>query len=1330
MKENIHRIIYQVVPGILFALLGLAGFLPLDASAQGIITTVAGGGSVLASPATSADIPMPQGVAVDSSGNVFIAVSFAYQVVRLDASGNLTVVAGTGFSGYSGDGGPATSAMLNSPVGVALDSRGNLFIVDNVCVIRRVDAAGIITTAVGNGTCGYSGDSGLATNASLNSLGDDAVTFDSSGNMFIADFGNNVIRRVDAVTQIITTVAGNGTAGYSGDGGLATSASLNSPTGVAVDALGNLFIADLYNNVIRRVDAATQIITTYAGNGTSPSYPPSAPPSGVGGPATGVAVGLPGGIALDSSGDLFIADSYGYLWRVDASGNITIWAGTGIVGFSGDGGPATSAELSSAVYPVIDASGNIFIADQMNNRVRRIDAKSPYNITTLAGGGSGGDGGPATSAVLGAVFGVAVDNSGNIFIPDWGNYRVRRVDASTGNITTVGGNGIGNLPLIGDGGGSWGFWDTGVAVDATGNMFVEDLGGDSIRQVDPLGNITTVAGNGTHGYSGDGGPAIDASLNLAYFPAVAVDSSGNLFIADAGNCVIRRVDTANPRTITTVAGNNNCGYSGDGGPATSASLFYPVGVATDSLGDLFIADYVNNRVRRVDVKGTITTVAGNGLPGFSGDGGPATSASLVAVGIAVDSLGNILISYGNRVRRVDSVTGIISTIAGNGSQGFAGDGGPALNAVFNGEIGLAVDSGGNIFIADGGNRRIRRISAFPVASLISSTAAFGNQPVGTTSPPQPVTLYNSGMAALSISSIATSAEYAQTNTCASSVAAGGNCTISVTFTPTTTGTQTGTLTITDNTNGVSGSSQTIALTGTGSNSGTASVSPASRSFGSQAMGTTSAAKTVTLTSTGTTNLNILSITITGANAGDFGETNNCPASMAPAAKCTISVTFTPSQTGAETAALTFADSAANSPQSAALAGTGLLPVSLSPASPSFSKQAENTTSVAKTVTLTNNLDSALAITSITTSGDFAQTNNCGSSVPANSTCTIWVTFTPGIIGADTGTLTVTDGAANSPQTASLAGTGVLPVTLLPASPSFGKQAENTTSAAKTISLTNNLDSTLAISSITTSGDFAQTNTCGSSVAANTTCTISVTFTPSIIGADTGTLTVTDGAANSPQTASLAGTGVLPVTLLPASPSFGKQAENTTSAAKTITLTNNLDSALTISNITTSGDFAQTNTCGSSVAANTTCTISVTFTPSIIGADSGTLTVTDGAANSPQTASLGGTGVEQAKVAPASLGFGGETVGSSSAGKTVTLTNNLSAALPISITFTGAYPGDFAETDTCAGSVGAASSCTITVTFTPTATGTRTATLNVNDTANNSPQTVALTGTGK
>jgi secreted PhoX family phosphatase len=336
-------------------------------------------------------------------------------------------------------------------------------------------------------------------------------------------------------------------------------------------------------------------------------------------------------------------------------------AGNGVAGFSGDGGPATSASLNFPPGVAVDASGNLFIADQANHRIRQVDGVTGI-ITTVAGNGVdgfSGDGGPATSASLNFPPGVTVDASGNLFIPDNFNSRIRRVDGVTGIITTV-------------------------------------------------------AGNGVAGFSGDGGPATSASLQN---PAgVAVDGFGNLFIACFGNHRIRKVDGVTG-IITTVAGNGLREFSGDGGPATSASLSDPFGVVLDASGNLFIADDGNNRIRKVDgVTAIITTVAGNGTPGFSGDGGPATSASLRnPTGVTVDGFGNLFIAdYNNhRIRQVDGVTAIITTVAGNGTPGFSGDGGPATTASLNQPAGVAVDDFGNLFVADAFNHRIRQVVPTP-----------------------------------------------------------------------------------------------------------------------------------------------------------------------------------------------------------------------------------------------------------------------------------------------------------------------------------------------------------------------------------------------------------------------------------------------------------------------------------------------------------------------------------------------------------------------------------------------------------------------------------------
>jgi trimeric autotransporter adhesin len=345
------------------------------------------------------------------------------------------------------------------------------------------------------------------------------------------------------------------------------------------------------------------------------------------------------------------------------SGIITTVAGNGTPGFSGDGGPAASASLNltslgavDIVDVVVDASGNLFIADSGNNRIRKVSASGI--ITTLAGNGTccvSGDGGPATSASLNYPSGVAMDASGDLFIADSNNSVIRKVSAS-GIITTVADNGINGLS--GDGGPAtsaslWG--PHGVVLDAFGNLFVADALNNRIREVSASGIITTVAGSGAVGvlngnFSGESGPATSALLSGP--EGVAVDTFGNLFIADSGNQRIRKVSASG--IITTIAGDGNCCFSGDGGPATSTSLWEPSGVAVDASGNIFIADFGNNRVRKVSADGVITTVAGGGT-GALGDGGPATSASLFApTGVAVDAFGNLFIadSGNNRVRCV------------------------------------------------------------------------------------------------------------------------------------------------------------------------------------------------------------------------------------------------------------------------------------------------------------------------------------------------------------------------------------------------------------------------------------------------------------------------------------------------------------------------------------------------------------------------------------------------------------------------------------------------------------------------------------------------------
>jgi len=337
-------------------------------------------------------------------------------------------------------------------------------------------------------------------------------------------------------------------------------------------------------------------------------------------------------------------------------------AGNGTPAFSGDNGAAATASLSEPFGVAVDAAGNVYVADTSNHRVRKVDTSGM--ITTVAGKGTGsfsGDGGPAIRAALNTPIGVAVDTAGNLYIADAFNNRIRKVNAA-GIITTVAGNG--DAHFSGDHAAATSASLTapfGVAVDKAGNLYIADTSNQRIRKVDTSGRITTVAGNGTESFSGDGGAATRASLN---FPTgVSVDRAGNLFITDQSNHRVRKVSTIG--VITTVAGNGTETFSGDGGAATSASLNLPIGTAVDAAGTLYVADTSNHRVRKVSADGMVTTAAGNGIAGFSGDGAAATRATLnLPGGVAVDAAGNLYIAdtFNNRIRKLNT-TAVVHTVA-------------------------------------------------------------------------------------------------------------------------------------------------------------------------------------------------------------------------------------------------------------------------------------------------------------------------------------------------------------------------------------------------------------------------------------------------------------------------------------------------------------------------------------------------------------------------------------------------------------------------------------------------------------------------------------------
>jgi secreted PhoX family phosphatase len=792
----------------------LTGVSPV-AAAQGpeTISTVAGGpGRGLATNVFQA----PQAVSASAGRAVYVADG--YVVRRLDRNGTWEgVTAGVGVPGFSGDGGPATSAQLGGVGAIAVDHAGNVVILDTDNNRVRVVAARSgrfygrpmtardIYTVAGDGSFTYSGDGGAATKSGLSFP--EGVAVDPAGNLVIADTDAHRMRVVAARSgrfygQAMTagdiyTVAGNGNSGYTGDGGPAQDAELGFVQAVAVDSTGNVLLSDSVNGVIRVVAARSGTfygqpmkagdIYTVAGNG-SLGY------AGDGGPATQAELNFPDGVAIDPDGNLAITDAGNSRVRVVAAqsgtfygqamtaGDIYTVAGDGSSGLAGNTGPATDAALNFPEGVTFDSAGNLVIADNANHRVRVVAAQSgtyygqamTAGHIYIAGGntvpGSSGNRGLARNAVLyvpasgPTESAVTVDGRNDIVAQSDQVWFICRISGSyfgrsltAGHIYQIAGDGYAGYS--GDRGPAqvaqvWA--PRGLAIDRAGNLVIADTNNNRVRVVAArtgtfygramtVGRIYTVAGIGTPGFSGDGGPATAAQL---FTPeAVALDRAGNLVIGDAGNNRVRVVaeragtfygQAMKAGDIYTIAGDGEQRSSGDGGPAAAAGLT-PGAIAIDGAGNLVIADSYpnvdasNNRVRVVAgatgtfygqamTAGDIYTVAGTGDPGYSGDGGPATAAELDNPdGVAVDQAGNLVIgdTYNNVIRVVAARTGTfygqamtagdIYTVAGNGTPGFAGDGGPALQAELSSPEGVAVDRAGDLVIGDGGNGRVRLV---------------------------------------------------------------------------------------------------------------------------------------------------------------------------------------------------------------------------------------------------------------------------------------------------------------------------------------------------------------------------------------------------------------------------------------------------------------------------------------------------------------------------------------------------------------------------------------------------------------------------------------------
>jgi len=612
------------------------------------------------------------------------------------APGTIDTIAGAGYRiGHA-----ANESDAGWPMGVvrSVAARwfGDLIVIDyHGHRLWRIDQDGILHLFAGTGIPGNGGDGALALAAQLCWPHD--LTQDRHGNLYLSDLGNQVIRRIDGQSGIITRVAGSGKVGRGGDGGSAFDAELDTTCGVAVDGVGNLYLSSEWANNIRRVDHQSGLIERFAGQNAAHQFDQCRPEPPRAGP------------------------------------------GLTLMGYHGDGGPALDAAFSHPEHLAFDRDyRHLYVCDNSNDRVRRIDMQHGI-ITTVLGSGrrsSTGDGGPAVEASTLMPDAICLDAANNLYVGEKYGCRVRKVDAATGVVTTLVGNGV---PGFGEEGlpGSRTLCNSveaGIWADPDGTVFWSDCSG-RLRRYDGATGIVTTALGGTTVHDGEPAPA----AFLCGPGGLAVDPMGRIYIADVWSQRVRAIDP-DDGLIHTVAGNGARAYGGDDGPATAAYLGNPHDVAIDRQGRLLIADTRNGRVRRVEADGTIHTIAGTTLPWDSGagrwdkgDGGPANSASFAqieALAVGPDDAIYVGDSIG-RIRRIDAQSGMIATVAGVGIAGYSGDGALATQARIGAPTAIVFDPAGNLYFTDKAYHVLRRVAVDGTITTVVGTGTAGYSPDGT-----------------------------------------------------------------------------------------------------------------------------------------------------------------------------------------------------------------------------------------------------------------------------------------------------------------------------------------------------------------------------------------------------------------------------------------------------------------------------------------------------------------------------------------------------------------------------------------------------------------------
>ena len=618
--------------------------------------------------------------------------------------------------------GAGAAARFNFPTGAAVDGAGNVYVADEINhTIRKITAAGVVTTLAGAAGVPGSAD---GTGAAARFDRPFGVAVDGTGNVYVADQLNDTIRKVTAA-GVVTTLAGAAGVAGSADGAGAA-ARFNAPTGVAVDAAGNVYVADHFNSVIRKITAAG-VVTTLAGA------------AGVLGSADGTGAAarfaFPFGVAVDRAGTVYVADtSNATVRKVSAAGVVTTLAGTaGMIGSTDGAGAA--ARFNAPFGVAADRAGNVYVADANNSTVRKVTAAGV--VTTLAGtaGMTGAADGTGSAARFDGAIGLAIDRAGNAFIADTSNHTIRKITAA-GAVTTLAG--LAGLRGSVDGtGGSARFRDpAGIARDGAGNVYIADTNNHTIRKITAAGAVTTLAGSG--GISGTAdGQAAAARFNGPL--GVAADSAGNVHVSDTVNSTIRKVSAG---VVTTLAGSAGVTGGADGSGA-AARFNKPSGAKLDGLGNIYVADTSNHTIRKITAAGAVTTVAGTAGVQGSQDGSGATATFNAPASIALDGNGNIYVAdtFNHTIRRLNAA-GTVTTLAGTAGVPGSADGAGAT-ARFNFPSGLVTDSAGNLYVADFGNHAIRKVTPTGTVTTIAGTAAAAGIQLGATprlASPRAVTL--------------------------------------------------------------------------------------------------------------------------------------------------------------------------------------------------------------------------------------------------------------------------------------------------------------------------------------------------------------------------------------------------------------------------------------------------------------------------------------------------------------------------------------------------------------------------------------------------------------